>query len=214
MNVLRLPADPARVARTAFVLLPGAYNSPQDFLDAGFAEVARTHGLDLWLPELDLTQLSNGEAPALVLEHALRPARAAGAEKVWLGGVSLGGFNSLCLIDAYPDAADGLCLLAPWPGSRIARKQIDAAGGLSRWQPSAEALAADAELRVWHWIARHGHGQFQRPIHLGWGADDRFAGGIAAYAEALPCARRDMIAGGHDWAAWGALWRRFCAANF
>ena len=216
MKLHRLPADPAAAAATQVVLLPGAYNEPADFVAAGFETLARQAGrrFDLVLPELDLTQLSSGDALPLLHDQVILPARAAGARTIWLGGVSLGGFNSLVYAERYQGTAgdiDGLCLLAPWPGSRITRKLIDAAGGLERWTPGAAELAADAELRVWHWLRERQRGTPRQPIFLGWGSDDRFAGGIAGYAAATPDATVETLPGGHDWPVWAALWRRFCA---
>lgn len=216
MKSQHLPADPAVAADALVVLLPGAYNQPADFVAAGFATIAREAGrrFDLVLPELDLTQLSSGDALPLLHDEVILPARAAGAKTIWLGGVSLGGFNSLVYAERYQGTAgdiDGLCLLAPWPGSRITRKLIEAAGGLDSWTPSADELAGDAELRVWHWLRERRQRAARRPIFLGWGSDDRFAGGIAAYAAASPDATVEALPGGHDWPVWAALWQRFCA---
>jgi len=213
--LFRLAEPEARPADTLAILLPGAYNRAEDFLAAGFAEPAASAGIDLCLPDLSLPQLGSGEALPLVHDDVIAPARAAGVKTIWLGGVSLGGFNSLCYADRYegtPGAVDGLCLLAPWPGSRITRNLINAAGGLDCWQPSDDA---DAEQRVWYWLRRQRYATTQSatrlPIFIGWGDSDRFANGIAAYAEAMPEARRAAIPGGHDWAVWGMLWQRFCA---
>lgn len=221
LTSLRLPADPAQPeapAETLVILLPGAYNRAQDFIAAGFAETAcaAPRPFDLVLPEIDLPQLSSGEALPLLHEQLIRPARAAGVSRIWLGGASLGGFNSLCYAEHYqatPGAIDGLCLLAPWPGSRITRKLIEAAGGLDRWAPSPDELAADAELRVWHWLRTQRDASTPLPIFVGWGRDDRFANGIAAYVETMPSARVEVVAGGHDWAAWAALWQIFSAGG-
>lgn len=221
LRSLRLPADPAQpeaAAATLVILLPGAYNRAQDFIAAGFAETASAapHRFDLVLPEIDLPQLSSGAALPLLHEQLILPARAAGVSRIWLGGASLGGFNSLCYAEHYagtPGAVDGLCLLAPWPGSRITRKLIDAAGGLERWTPSPEDLATDAELRVWHWLREQRRARVQLPTFIGWGSEDRFAGGIAAYVETMPNAHVEVVPGGHEWAPWAELWRRFCASG-
>lgn len=218
MRSLNLRAEPSTAAETLVVLLPGAYNVAADFVAAGFETTARqaTRRFDLVLPELDLTQLSSGDALPLLHDQIIVPARAAGTQKIWLGGVSLGGFNSLVYAQRYQGTAgdiDGLCLLAPWPGSRITRNSIEAAGGLERWSPSPQELAADAELRVWHWLRERRRASAKPPIFLGWGTDDRFAGGIAAYAEAVPDASTATLPGGHDWPVWSALWQRFCASG-
>ena len=219
LNIQRFPANPEipdDPADTLVVLLPGAYNRAEDFVAAGFVDTAHRAAsrFDLLLPELTLPQLSSGEALPLLHEQVILPARQAGVRRIWLGGVSLGGFNSLCYAQRYPAgpaAIDGLCLLAPWPGSRITRRQIEAGGGLDRWSPSARELEADAELAVWYWLRQRRDAASGLPIFIGWGTEDRFASGIAAYAETMTAARIAPVPGGHDWVAWAELWRRFCA---
>lgn len=217
MTPLRLAAEPGRAAETRLILLPGAYQQAADFLAAGFAAAAAKspQAFDLVLPQLDLAQLASGQALPL-LEPLILAARADGVRRIWLGGVSLGGFNSLCYaadFESRAAAIDGLCLLAPWPGSRISRRLIDDAGGIDRWSPSPETLASDAELRVWDWLRRRRNGASRLPIWLGWGESDRFAGGINAYAELMPEARLTTVAGGHDWPTWSQLWQLFCAGG-
>ena len=53
MDSLREPADPARRAETLLVLLPGAYDTPQDFVREGSVQAVRERGLphDLLLPD-------------------------------------------------------------------------------------------------------------------------------------------------------------------
>ena len=215
MNCLHIRAELNSAAETLIILLPGAYNRAADFIAAGFGEIAQKNRrrFDLALPDLDLTQLSSGEALPLLREQLILPARKAGVKTIWLGGASLGGFNSLVYADTYPNEIDGLCLLAPWPGSRISRRLIETAGGLDRWTPSQQDLAGDAELRVWHWLREQKRANRRLPIFIGWGSEDRFASGIAAYAEQMPEADVISIPGGHDWPVWASLWQNFCALD-
>ena len=216
MKHLRLTADPGQLAETRVILLPGAYHTAADFVAAGFFDAANQktpQRFDLVLPEFDLPQLTSGEALPLLHEHLILPARAAGVRRIWLGGVSLGGFNSLCYAERYQDSTgqiDGLCLLAPWPGSRITRRLIDAAGGLDRWSPAPGDLEADTEQRVWYWLRQQRNNDRRLPIFIGWGDQDRFASGIAAYAATMPGAQVETLPGGHDWPLWLQLWQRCC----
>lgn len=210
MQLHHRSAEPGQRSDTLAVLLPGAYNRAADFLDAGFAEHAAVAGLDLSLPDLTLAQLGSGDALPLLCDHVIAPARAAGVRTIWLGGVSLGGFNSLCYAERFENTADridGLCLLAPWPGSRITHNQIAAAGGLDHWQPGDNS---DPEQRVWQWLRRQRSAAVRLPVFIGWGSDDRFAAGIAAYAEVMDDAWREVLPGGHDWPVWRQLWQQFC----
>lgn len=110
---------------------------------------------------------------------------------------------------ARPGVADGLCLLAPYPGSRPSVNVVERAGGADAWQAS-EADLQDPELRVWRWLQRPPPGL---PVFIGHGTEDRFADRIQRVAERFPPASRHTVAGGHDWSAWLPLWERFLASG-
>lgn len=188
------------------VMLPGAYMTPEDFERAGFFAAAAAHrpDLDLVAVDLDLERISEGSALPAVQAEILGPARAR-YRRVWLGGISLGGLLSLCHAADTPGAVDGLCLLAPYPGSRLTTNAIARAGGLEAWQPDAEQLA-DPEFRMWHWLQRPPAGL---PVYVGYGSEDRFADGMRQIAERFPAEARRAIPGGHDWPVWQLLWEHF-----
>ncbi len=195
-------------APSLLVLLPGAYIRPGDFLTQGFPDAVARAGqhLDLCFVDLDLEQISGGQALAALHEQILAPARSRHT-RVWLGGISLGGLLSLCYAADYPGQLDGLCLLAPYPGSRITARTIASAGGLQHWQADADALQ-DPEFRVWHWLRSPPP---DLPVFVGYGREDRFAPGMDELAGCFPpgcCAR---VPGGHDWSAWRPLWEQFLA---
>ncbi|HJW01911.1 MAG TPA: hypothetical protein VJ548_01410 [Azospira sp.] len=204
----------ATTNNTAIILLPGAYIKPEQFRSAGFEQAlaAAGHDATLLLPALELEQLTAADALTALQQEVIAPARAT-YRRLWLGGISLGGFFALAhAADQWNHGSpgsqvDGLCLLAPYPGSRITAAAIDAAGGLEYWQPTSEELA-DPEFRVWHWLRTPPAGL---PLFYGYGREDRFAPGMAKLAAALP---RDSIhtrPGGHDWPVWSALWADFLA---
>jgi pimeloyl-ACP methyl ester carboxylesterase len=190
------------------VLLPGAYMTPDHFADNGFfaAVDRRRLALDLVAVDLDLEAISSGSALATVHREILAPARIDYA-RVWLGGISLGGLLALYQAADAPASIDGLCLLAPYPGSRLTTNAIASAGGLDRWHPAAGNLD-DPEFRVWDWLRQPPAGL---PAFVGYGSDDRFAAGMAAIAGRFPPAARCALPGGHDWPVWRALWEHFLA---
>lgn len=197
-----------RGAPDLLVLLPGAYMRAADFADAGFFAAVERRRLALDLTAVDVAPeaISAGSANAALVDGVLAPARAA-YRRVWLAGISLGGLLALALAADHPAAVDGLCLLAPYPGSRLTMNAIAAAGGLAAWQPSAAQLA-DPEFRVWQWLKAPPAGL---PAFVGHGRDDRFAAGMAALAACFPAGCRALVDGGHDWPAWQALWEDFLA---
>ncbi|MBA4267255.1 MAG: hypothetical protein C0453_19435 [Comamonadaceae bacterium] len=199
-----------RGAPDLLVLLPGAYMRPEDFVEAGFfAEVERRGlALDLCAVAVDMATVSDGRAAEAVRQQLLAPARET-HERVWLGGISLGGLMTLEITAGHPDLVDGLCLIAPYPGSRLVTNAIARAGGIDAWTPSAESLR-DPDTRVWHWLKAPPPG---RPVFVGHGLQDRFAQGMAQIAERFPPEARHEVEGDHDWPAWRTLWARFLDAG-
>lgn len=192
------------------VMLPGVSMRPEEIFDAGFARAIEQRGLPLDLLAVDISGVgldAVGTWDALQ-KDILTPARERGA-RVWLGGISLGGMVAMAHLAARPGVADGLCLLAPYPGSLPSVNIVERAGGADRWQPSEDDLR-DPELRVWQWLRRPPP---ELPVFIGHGTEDRFAARIQRVAERFPPASRHTVAGGHDWSAWLPLWERFLDAG-
>lgn len=192
------------------VMLPGANMPPEELFDAGLAQAIARRGLALDLLSVDISEVGLDAVHAWDALQAdlLSPARARGA-RVWLGGISLGGMVAMAHLAERPGVADGLCLLAPYPGSRPSMNVVDRAGGPDLWAPT-EADLRDPELRVWQWLKRPPPAL---PVFIGHGTEDRFAARIQRVAERFAPASRHTVAGGHDWAAWVPLWERFLDAG-
>jgi pimeloyl-ACP methyl ester carboxylesterase len=208
MPELFRPARQDRIAHTRMVWLPGAFDAPADFVQAGFDAAVARRGIDLDLQFVDLALDHLGDRSAIerLARDVARPARAAGCGAVWLGGISLGG--SFVLDYAATDAGpwDGLCLLAPYPGNRLLLGEIARAGCLAAWRPGPRA-ESDEERRIWRFI--QARGAERPPLFLGYGREDRFAQGLDLMAQALPQAAVQVIEGGHDWPTWSKLWELF-----
>jgi pimeloyl-ACP methyl ester carboxylesterase len=201
------PAAPMRMA-----WLPGAYHTAKDFVAAGFASAVRARhaALDLVFVDLELDHVGDRSAVQQLRADVVLPARAAGTA-VWLGGISLGGLFALNYAASYPDELDGLCLLAPYLGSRILACEIAEAPGLGRWQPG-ELAETDEERRIWRYIKTRHAGS--PPLYLGFGTDDRFSAAHEILAATLPVEAVDIVAGGHDWSTWSTLWENFLDSRF
>jgi pimeloyl-ACP methyl ester carboxylesterase len=202
-----VPVNAAASAPTRIVWLPGAYHSAQDFLAAGFAAAvqARRAPIDLTLVDLELAHVGDRAAILQLRSEIVLPARAAGVS-VWLGGISLGGMMALDYAASHPDELAGLCLLAPYLGSRILAAEIDRAAGLAAWQPG-ELAETDEERRIWRYIKNRRAASTS--LYLGFGREDRFAAAHRLLAATLPADAVDVIDGGHEWPVWSRLWENF-----
>lgn len=189
------------------VLLPGAYMTPEDYEKAGFfaAISERRLACDIAAVDLDLAAISGGTALPALQAEILEPARRQGYETIWLGGISLGGLLALCHNADTPGVVDGLCLLAPYPGSRLTTNAIARAGGLVNWQATPEELD-DPEFRMWRWLQKP---PADLPVFVGYGTEDRFAAGMKQIADCFPPTASHAVPGGHDWPVWRVLWEHF-----
>ena len=210
-----LTAAPAHAGpcETLIVMLPGAYDPPEDFLGHDFGAILRdmcpTAGL--LLVECDLTAVADGSLAGRLQDAVIRPARAAGHRRIVLGGISIGAMTALIHADEYPDTVDALILIAPYPGNHLVTRQIADAGALDAWTPGPLGVD-DGELRGWRALQRLAR-QIAPPVWLGFGENDRFASGQRMMAAALPPAQCVRLPGAHDWPTWTALWRRLLEAG-
>jgi pimeloyl-ACP methyl ester carboxylesterase len=201
-------ARAGQVAARRVVLLPGAYQEPEDFVTAGFATAVQARGLDIDLDFVapQMQHLLDRRILVQLEQELIAPARGTGCRELWLGGVSLGGFIALAYAEQRAATLDGLCLMAPYLGNRMVTGEIARAGGVDAWQP-ATPIEDDEERRIWVFIQQLG----DLPIatFAGYGRSDRFAHGQALLAAALPPDAMQCVDGGHDWPTWLSLWERF-----
>lgn len=205
-------ADPARRADTLIVLLPGAYDTPADFVREGFVQAARERRLaiDLLLVDAHVGYYTAQQIVERLLDEVVRPARAEGYARIWLAGISMGGYGSLLFAQRHGVLVDGLFVMAAFLGRRDLPAAIAQAGGLRAW--NGELPGADPhDLALWRWL--RGYGAAPSPTHpplwLGYGEDDRFVASNRLVAELLPPTRVLTTDGGHQWAPWRRLWQRF-----
>jgi pimeloyl-ACP methyl ester carboxylesterase len=209
MRTQVIRCGPVSADATRLVMLPGAYHALQDFVDAGFEQDLRERGLaaELILAAPELSHLGDRAWLAQLRAEVIAPARERARGALWLGGISLGGFMALRFAAEADDGIDGLCLLAPYLGSRIIAAEVASHASLAAWQPSALA-EDDDDRRIWRFVQRMGAARAPR-VFLGFGREDRFADTQRLLARALPADSTRVIPGGHDWPVWRALWDNF-----
>jgi len=197
-------------APVRIVLLPGAFDTAEQVRAAGFDAAAA--GLRPPLPisvvEVEFRDMTDRSMLTRLRDGPLAEARAAGA-RVWLAGISLGGFVAIACAARFPAEVAGLCLIAPYLGTRLTSTEIARAGGLAHWSPRP-GLPEDEDHALWRYL---GLPPARRcPIYLGYGREDRFADSQRLLGAALassPSDAVDVVDGGHDWSAWRAAWDRF-----
>lgn len=198
--------------RCLAVLLPGRFDSAESFAQAGFADAVRERGLALDVVAVDAHFGYYRKRTVLERLRAdvVAPARAAGYEQIWIGGVSLGGLGSLLYLRDHPEDLAGVVALAPFLGADPLIAEIAAAGGPARWQPGEPGDRADDVGReLWRWFAPWLAGPQPLPLYLGWGESDALAPSNRLAASLLPPERVFPLPGGHDWRTWRALWDQF-----
>ena len=206
MKFVPEPVPAGQVATQLWVMLPGAYMKPADFVEAGFVKAVRDRRLphDIALLEASIAEVADGSALAFLQDYLRAQAIFTGT--VRLLGISLGAHLAMsCLARANLDAAaqaaahrvDGALLLAPYLGPRDIVAQVAAGAPLAQ---------GDIDREIWHWLRRGPGGGCE--LHLGYGSDDRFAGAHALMAGLLPAGHVDVQPGGHAWPVWTALWNR------
>jgi len=222
MPVLRQPGPGPGRAGTLVVMLPGAYSLPQEFIEQGFVQALRERGLaaDVAIADAHLGYFNDRSVLRRLRDDVIGPARAQGYQRLWLVGISLGGFGALAYASVHGRepalGVDGVLAIAPYLGSRRLQGEMLAAGGALSWAESAAAAGPpvleplnpdDRERALWRWLAQPPFGA--PPVHLGYGLEDRLADGHRLLASVLPVERVTTVPGGHDWPPWRALWQQW-----
>lgn len=209
---MRTIIDTALGAQPALLmaLLSGTYSEPEDFVREGFPQALRAHGIEaeVVMAGVRAAWVADGSIVGRIDECVVRPGRSRGRSRIWLAGISLGGLAALGYAARNGAELEGVALISPYPATREVLREVDAAGGLARWDPDIPD-EGDLEREAWRWLARRGEGAPDVVCYFASG--DRFADGQRRMADTLApgCARE--LPGGHDWSAWRALWDAFLA---
>ena len=224
------PGVPKR-DKLLLVFLPGRGTTGQDFVRQGFLRalghsdpdapdratggLGQTPGANLDAVTVDLTYpyYEGRIATKRLHDDIIAPARAAGYRRIWLVGCSMGGLGAIMYDHEYPGEISGIVALAPYLGEKNVVAEIQASGGLARWQPKQPLADDDFQRRLWLAIRAGRYGQpGHLPLVLGYGTHDRFAYGHRLLAANLPSDRVFQTFGFHDWATWRHLWREILAS--
>ena len=201
-------AVPGTSETLLLALLSGTFSEPEDFIREGFVAALRGRGIgaQVAMAGMRMAEFADGTVVERIRAAIVEPARARGATRVWIAGISLGALAGLAYAARHEGELEGLVLISPYPGTRPMLAEIEAQGGLARWNP-AIAAGGDLEREAWRWLARRAPGAPQ--IHCYFGSEDRFAEGQRTMARALPADAAHEMAGAHEWPDWRRMWDAF-----
>ncbi len=200
--------------RCLVVFLPGRRDSLGAYESHDFPKMARESGVGADFLEVDahLAYYADESITRRLRDDVIEPAKARGAERIWIVGISMGGLGGLLYAREHPDLA-GVLALAPFLGD-TEPGLVAAAGGLSRYTPGPRRAAADYERELWGWLKNYtSEGARRPPVYLGFGLSDDLAPANRLLGDALPAGRVFTGKGGHNWGAWTGLWKQFLASG-
>ncbi len=201
-------ADPRNGSTLLIALLAGTFSEPEDFVREGFPAALSEHGVEaeVAMAEVRAAWFADGTIVERIRESVVGPARDRGRTRIWFAGISLGGLAALSYAARHEGDVEGILLISPYPATRDVLREMDAAGGAASWNPVIPP-GGDLEREAWLWLAaRRDRGP---PVHCYFASGDRFAAGQRRMAAAVAPERVREMPGGHDWAAWRALWNQF-----
>ena len=204
------PSGVPKRGRTLFVFLPGRGTTGRDFARQNFIDALDRADPDADAITVDLTfpYYTQRTATRHLHDDIIAPARAQGYRRIWLVGCSVGGFGAITYVHEHPGEISGIVALAPYLGEKSVVREIEAAGGLDRWQPRQPLADDDFQRRLWLAIrAERFDAPGRVPLVLGYGTGDRFAYGHRLLAAQLPPDHVFRVFGFHNWATWHQLWR-------
>ena len=215
MATLRYPASPSARGQCLLILLPGRGDDPDAFEKAGFLDDLRASHLpaDVVVAGATFGYYVKWTFPERFGTDVVEPAVAQGYKRIWMIGVSMGGYGAADFATHHADVFDGVFLIAPYLGDGAVLDEIRRAGGLRSWTPGSATGDRD-ERALWLWLKDASGSQTERPaLYLGFGDSDGSHGTHLLLADALPPPHVFGGPGGHDWPAWRRAWNRFLATS-
>jgi hypothetical protein len=195
--------------KTLLVLLPGAYDVPQDFIDQNFVREVRKRNVyaDIQIVDAHIGYYTKRQIVKRLEDEIVSPAKIKGYDNIWFAGISLGGYGTLLYSKSNPTALEGVFLMAPYLGENEWARVVQNQGGLKKWSSNP---TDDVDGSLWRWLQSYANQSTDKlPIYVGFGSSDRFAQANGLLADVLPKERSMVIPGGHDWKTWLALWTNF-----
>jgi pimeloyl-ACP methyl ester carboxylesterase len=215
MNLLADDRACVNQAPVLLVLLPGAYMTPDEMQEQGLVEAVRSRHLavDVVVAGAGLEYVVDGSIVQRLHQDVIAPYRERGYRRIWLAGISLGGFVSMAYAMQHPGSIEGIFALAPYLGRRALQQEVAAASSPAQWRVQAQPRSPDdVDHAVWSWLIAPPANAPK--LHLAYGTEDRFAAGHQMLAGMLQPNRVQTAPGGHDWPPWVRLWGEWLDRGF
>src|SRR5690242_15751541 len=137
MRTIQAGTREGRRPPVMLALLAGSLSEPEDLVREGFPDAVREHGIDadFVMGETRAAWFADGSIVGRIQDAVVVPARNRGHTRLWLAGISLGGLAAVCYAARHEHDFEGLALISPYPATREVLRDVDAAGGLARWNP-------------------------------------------------------------------------------
>ncbi|MGN2246249.1 alpha/beta hydrolase-fold protein [Frateuria sp. GZRR35] len=189
------------------VMLPGRGDDLQSLGERGIAQTIHRQwpDADVILTGLTMPFYREGRATERLHDEVIAPASARRYDQIWLAGISLGGLGALMYDRAYPGEIDGMLLISPYLGDKAIYREIQAAGGLDRWQPGpVQAFTQETYQReLWRYIQRWSDDPRRTDsVWVAYGDRERFRDRISLLASQLPPGHAFELPGHHNWTLW------------
>ncbi|MEZ5645538.1 MAG: alpha/beta hydrolase-fold protein [Burkholderiaceae bacterium] len=208
LDTLRLPAVPGQRADTLIVILPGVREVPLDIVQHGLVAQVRERGIDADVVVAD-THIAYFRQLAVIgrlRDDVIAPARKGGYRRIWLAGISLGGYGALLYAMQHPGDIDGVVAIAPYVASTGILEEVNAAGGLAHWQAPDSPAQADTGRRLLAWLQGQASTPGRPPLYIGYGRNDPLQPGDPLMTGILPPQHILDVPGAHDWGPWRQIW--------
>lgn len=205
--------ESARRPDILLIIVPGMGMDARDMETQGLIGAVGKRDLPVSIATVDPGPDSylDNSVEIRLLEGIAEARHAAGSNRIWLAGISLGCQAILRCVRLRPDLAEGLILLTPYLASTGLIGEITRAGGMRPWLTS-NANRNDPERALLTWLGTMPLGDLPR-ILVGRALSDRFAATANLLADLLPADQVTNVPGKHDWASWRALWNLILDQN-
>lgn len=192
---------------TLVIFLPGMGDSDESYFQNGFVDALNRHNkpVDVIAANTHFGYYKERSFDVRLKADVIEPAKAKGYKKIWLVGISLGGFGSLVYTLNYPDDVNGMIIMAPYLGDKKLIKSIAQYPTLAGWAKDNRDVDDDIAQGLWLPLAETDC-LSNKPIYLAVGEGDKFIEANELLASRCPNIKVTKTQGGHNWKAWGALW--------